>query len=88
MSFGLCHALARFMYLMNTVMRPFIDKFILVFLDNAFDDDTFRSGGTGPAFGLQNTRIGFIGGLGVSGFFGIMPDPRTAGIRTAFRFGG
>ncbi|MGI9309714.1 MAG: TonB-dependent receptor, partial [Gammaproteobacteria bacterium] len=60
----------------------------LVFLDNAFDDDTFRTGGPGPDFGLQNSRLGFTAGLGVNGFFGIMPAPRQVGIRTNFRFGG
>jgi outer membrane receptor protein involved in Fe transport len=61
---------------------------VVVFLDNAFDDDTFRTGGPGPDFALQNTRLGFIGGLGVNGYFGIMPDPRTLGVRTNFHFGG
>jgi hypothetical protein len=61
---------------------------VVLFVDNAFDDDTFRTGGPGPDFGLQNTRLGFIGGLGLNGYFGIMPDPRSVGVRTNFRFGG
>ena len=60
----------------------------LVFVDNAFDDDTIRSGGSGPEFSLQSTRLGFTAGLGVNGYFGILPNPRTIGIRTNFRFGG
>jgi hypothetical protein len=60
---------------------------VVVFLNNAFDDDTFRTGGAGPSFSLQNTRLGFIGGLGVNGYFGIMPEPRTLGLRSNFRFG-
>ena len=53
-----------------------------------FHDVMEFGGGPGPNFGLQNTRLGFIGALGMFGFFGIMPDPRSVGIRTNFRFGG
>jgi len=60
----------------------------LIFVDNAFDDDTIRSGGSGPEFSLQSSRLGFTAGLGVNGYFGILPDPRTIGLRTNFRFGG
>ncbi|MBT8422724.1 MAG: TonB-dependent receptor, partial [Gammaproteobacteria bacterium] len=59
----------------------------LIFVDNAFDDDTIRSGGSGPEFTLQSTRLGFTAGLGVNGYFGILPDPRIVGLRTNFRFG-
>ena len=34
MPFGLCNAPASFMYLMNTVLREYIDKFVIVFLDD------------------------------------------------------
>ena len=34
MSFGLCNALAMFMRLMNDVLQPFLDDFILVYLDD------------------------------------------------------
>ena len=59
---------------------------VVFFVDNVLDDDTFRTGGAGPDFGLQNTRLGFTAGLGVNGFFAILPDPRQVGVRTSFRF--
>jgi hypothetical protein len=34
MSFGLTNALAHFMYLMNSVFMPELDKFIVVFIDD------------------------------------------------------
>ena len=34
MSFGLTNALAYFMYLMNSVFMPELDKFIVVFIDD------------------------------------------------------
>jgi hypothetical protein len=34
MSFGLTNALAHFMYLMNSVFLPELDKFVMVFIDN------------------------------------------------------
>jgi hypothetical protein len=34
MSFGLTNAPAHFMYLMNSVFMPELDKFIVVFIDN------------------------------------------------------
>jgi hypothetical protein len=34
MSFGLTNAPAYFMYLMNSVFMPELDKFIMVFIDN------------------------------------------------------
>jgi hypothetical protein len=34
MSFGLTNALAHFMYLMNSVFMPELDKFVVVFIDN------------------------------------------------------
>jgi hypothetical protein len=34
MSFGLTNASAHFMYLMNSVFMPELDKFIMVFIDN------------------------------------------------------
>jgi hypothetical protein len=32
MSFGLTNALARFMYLMNSIFMPELDKFVMVFI--------------------------------------------------------
>jgi hypothetical protein len=34
MSFGLMNALAHFMYLMNSIFMPELDKFIVVFIDD------------------------------------------------------
>ena len=36
MSFGLTNALAAFMDLMNLVFRPYIDRFVIVFIDDIF----------------------------------------------------
>ena len=59
-----------------------IDKYeILAYVDNLLDDDTIRSGGSGPDFARQVRRPGFTAGLGVSHFFGTLPDPRIFGIR-------
>jgi hypothetical protein len=34
MSFGLTNALTHFMYLMNSVFSPELDKFVVVFIDD------------------------------------------------------
>ena len=36
MSFGLTNALPHFMYLMNSVFMPELDKFVVVFIDDIF----------------------------------------------------
>jgi hypothetical protein len=33
MSFGLINALAHFMYLMNSIFMPELDKFVVIFID-------------------------------------------------------
>jgi hypothetical protein len=33
MSFGICNALTTFMCVMNDVFRPFLDNFVIVYLD-------------------------------------------------------
>jgi hypothetical protein len=34
MSFGICNAMATFMHVMNDVFRPFVDEFVILYLDN------------------------------------------------------
>jgi hypothetical protein len=34
MSFGICNALATFMCVMNDVFRPFLDDFVILYLDD------------------------------------------------------
>jgi outer membrane receptor protein involved in Fe transport len=60
---------------------------IIAYVDNLFDDDTLKSGGSGPDFGRQPSELGFTAGLGVSQYFGTLPDPRIFGIRATYRFG-
>ena len=54
---------------------------ILVYVDNLFDDDTIKNGGSGPDFGQQVTELGFSAGLGLNQFFGSLPPPPA--VRTA-----
>jgi outer membrane receptor protein involved in Fe transport len=61
---------------------------IIAYVDNVLDDDTLRSGGSGPDFARQVAETGFTGGLGVSHYFGSLPDPRIFGVRATYRFGG
>jgi outer membrane receptor protein involved in Fe transport len=61
---------------------------LLMYIDNLFDDNTIKSGGTGPDFGSQVVELGFSAGLGVSHSFGTLPDPRVFGVRARYRFGG
>ncbi|KAA0206955.1 MAG: hypothetical protein EDM71_08550 [Proteobacteria bacterium] len=60
---------------------------IIAYIDNLLDDDTIRSGGSGPDFGRQVSETGFTGGLGVIHYWGTLPDPRIFGIRATYRFG-
>ena len=58
----------------------------IAYVENVFDDDTIRTGGTGPDFGQQVTETGFLAGFGTTNFFGTLPDPRTVGLRATVRF--
>jgi outer membrane receptor protein involved in Fe transport len=60
---------------------------VLAYLDNALDQDTFTTGGSGPDFGRQVSQLGFTAGFGTSHFFATLPDPRVFGIRANYRFG-
>lgn len=60
---------------------------IIAYVDNVLDDDTFKTGGSGPDFGQQVTDLGFTAGLGTTHYFANMPDPRVFGIRAGYRFG-
>ena len=56
------------------------------YIDNLLDDDTIKTGGSGPEFGQQVTELGFVAGLGVQFTFAPLPDPRVFGIRLSRRF--
>ncbi|MBT77880.1 MAG: hypothetical protein CL798_06790 [Chromatiales bacterium] len=58
----------------------------LIYVNNLFDDDTFQTGGSGPDFGTQVTRLGFTAGLGTSHYFAVLPDPRTFGAMLTINF--
>jgi iron complex outermembrane receptor protein len=63
------------------------EKFeFLIFIDNLFEDDTIKTGGTGPDFAQQVTQLAFVSGFGVSQQFGLLPAPRTFGARVTVRF--
>jgi outer membrane receptor protein involved in Fe transport len=59
----------------------------LLYIDNFLEDKTIRTGGSGPDFGgPQVEELGFTAGLGVSHYFGILPDPRIFGMRLTLMF--
>lgn len=60
---------------------------VLAYLDNALDQDTFTTAGSGPDFGRQVSQLGFTAGFGTSHYFATLPDPRVFGVRANFRFG-
>ena len=59
----------------------------IAYVNNLFDDDTVITGGSGPDFGRQVTETGFLAGFGAGHFFGVLPEPRTVGVRASYRFG-
>ncbi len=70
---------------------------LLLYVDNALDDDTIRSGGTGPGIAFGDFRTGLlidpIGGTQIipapflpSSFYANMPDKRRVGLRVSYRF--
>jgi outer membrane receptor protein involved in Fe transport len=74
--------------LMNMRLGLVSDKWeVIAYIDNVLDDDTFKTGGSGPDFGEQVTELGFTAGLGTTHYFANMPDPRVFGIRAGYRFG-
>jgi len=60
----------------------------LIYINNVFDDDTIKTGGSGPDFANQVQELGFLAGFGVNHYFATAPDPRVFGIRASYRFGG
>ncbi len=58
----------------------------IVYVDNLLDDDTLKTGGSGPDFGEGATNLGFVAGLGVQQYFGSLPAPRVLGARLNYRF--
>ena len=59
---------------------------VIVYVTNLLDDDTIKTGGTGPDFSQQVTELGFTAGLGVNQFFGALAEPRIFGARLTVRF--
>jgi len=60
----------------------------LVYITNVFDDDTIKTGGSGPDFASQVRNMGFLAGFGVNHYFATAPDPRVIGVRASYNFGG
>ena len=58
----------------------------IFYVDNLLDDDTLKTGGTGPDFAEMLSEAGFVAGLGVLAFHGPLPDPRVFGVRLNLRF--
>lgn len=74
--------------LLNMRLGLVSDKWeVIAYVDNVLDDDTFKTGGSGPDFGDQVTDLGFTAGLGTTHYFANLPDPRVFGIRAGYRFG-
>lgn len=74
-------------WLVNLQLGLTGEKWELVgYIDNLLDDNTLKSGGSGPDFGKQVTDLGFVAGLGVLFDFGPLPDPRVFGVRLTLKF--
>ncbi len=74
-------------WLLNLQLGLTGDKWEMVgYIDNLLDDDTIKTGGSGPEFGQQVTELGFVAGLGVQFTFAPLPEPRVFGVRLSRRF--
>ncbi|MEZ5566310.1 MAG: TonB-dependent receptor [Gammaproteobacteria bacterium] len=74
-------------WLLNLQLGLTGDKWEMVgYIDNLLDDNTIKTGGSGPDFGEQVSELGFVAGLGVQFTFAPLPDPRVFGIRLTRRF--
>jgi outer membrane receptor protein involved in Fe transport len=60
---------------------------VLFYIDNVFEDDTMRTGGSGPDFGPAMGDMGFSAGLVRTHYFGPLTPPRIFGVRFNVRFG-
>jgi outer membrane receptor protein involved in Fe transport len=74
-------------WLLNLQLGLIGEKWEVVgYVDNLLDDDTVKTGGSGPDFGEQVSELGFVAGLGVLFNFAPLPDPRVIGVRLTRRF--
>jgi outer membrane receptor protein involved in Fe transport len=60
---------------------------VLFYIDNVFEDDSIRTGGSGPDFGPAMGDMGFSAGLVRTHYFGPLTPPRIFGVRFNVRFG-
>lgn len=67
---------------------------VIAFVDNLFDDEKIKSGGTGPGNAVADFRFGQVGGVGLvpsplipTNVYANMPDPRTYRVQVGYKFG-